>query len=86
MTKETYDKAYEIAVAIDVVQEKAWELQKYMSSNRAVSDLKDLNEYDLAMMQSHAILTGNIGRVFHLLEMAQEFLKNSGVDIEKENE
>ncbi len=48
--------------------------------------MTDLNEYDLAMMQSHLKLTGNIGRVFTLLEMAQEFLKNSGVDIEKENE
>ena len=86
MTKETYDKAYEIAVAIDVVHEKVWELKQYMNSNKAVSDLKDLNEYDLAMMQSHATLTGNVGRVFHLLEMAQEFLKNSGVDSEKQNE
>ena len=86
MTKETYDKAYEIAVAIDVVHEKVWELKQYMNSNKAVSDLKDLNEYDLAMMQSHSILTGNIGRVFHLLEMAQEFLKNSGIDSEKQNE
>ena len=86
MTKETYDKAYEIAVAIDVVHEKVWELKQYMNSNKAVSDLKDLNEYDLAMMQSHATLSGNIGRVFNLLEMAQEFLKNSGVDSEKQNE
>ena len=46
MTKETYDKAYEIAVAIDVVHEKVWELKQYMNSNKAVSDLKDLNEYN----------------------------------------
>ena len=86
MKKETYDNAYEIAVAISVVEEKVWELQKYMKSNKALSELNDLNEYDLAMLQSHVKLTGNLRRVSNLLEMAQEFLKNSGVDIEKGND
>jgi predicted outer membrane protein len=86
MTKETYDKAYEIAVAIDVVQEKVWELKQYLNSNKAVRDLKDLNDYDLAVMQSHAKLGVNVTRVFNILEMAEEFLKNSGINIEKQND